>query len=133
MSIGREIGKGAFGRVFVAAAKDGKGNTITVAVKRLKRRPTDEEAEDFFKEIQTMKRVGYHENIISLIGCCTMRQPVLMIMEYVGNGDLQHYLQALYDRFECAGNNNICQAKSGEETKTGTIETESDTESDCSE
>lgn len=107
---------------------DGKGGPVTVAVKKLKRRPTEEEADDFFKEIQTMKRVGYHENIISLLGCCTMRQPVLMIMEYVGNGDLQHYLQALYDRFEGGGQ----QPKAVDATKTRTMETESDTESECS-
>lgn len=95
LSFGPEIGKGAFGRVFVAQALDGRGNSMIVAVKRLKHRPTEEEADEFFNEIKTMKSVGYHENIISLLGCCTLRQPALIVMEYIGKGDLQKYLTAL--------------------------------------
>lgn len=97
LSIGPEIGKGAFGRVFIALAHnaDGLGNTVTVAVKSLRKRHTEEEAEEFFNEIETMKRVGYHENIICLLGCCTLRQPALMIMEYIGCGDLHRYLERL--------------------------------------
>lgn len=91
MTFGPEIGKGAFGRVFIAQAQNG---TI-VAVKRLKKRPTEEDAEEFFNEITTMKKVGLHENIISLLGCCTLRQPALIVMEYIGKGDLHKYLTAI--------------------------------------
>lgn len=129
LAMGPEIGKGTFGRVFKADLHnfDGRGISITVAVKKLKKHPTEEEAEDFFNEIRTMKRVGYHENIISLLGCCTLRQPVLMVMEYVGKGDLRKYLMAIRDhQFGGSGQ------KHGPGGNTETLETESATESECS-
>jgi serine/threonine protein kinase len=51
-------------------------------------RPTTDELEEFLSEIATMKKVGHHPNIVSLLGCCTIKQPLIMIMEYVGSGDL---------------------------------------------
>lgn len=114
LTIGREIGKGAFGRVFIARADNicGTPGGQVVAVKQLKsmcfvcffflsgfrnvakfqpqfsERPTSDELEEFLSEISTMKRVSMHPNVVSLMGCCTIKQPLLMIMEYVGNGDL---------------------------------------------
>lgn len=35
-----------------------------------------------------MKQVGKHPNIVSLLGFCTVKQPLMMIMEFVGCGDL---------------------------------------------
>lgn len=51
-------------------------------------RPTPDELEEFLSEITTMKTVSRHPNVVSLLGCCTIRQPLLMIMEFVGCGDL---------------------------------------------
>lgn len=51
-------------------------------------RPTPDELEEFLSEIGTMKKVSKHPNVVSLLGCCTIKQPLLMIMEYVGYGDL---------------------------------------------
>lgn len=71
----------------------------TVAVKRLRNRTTEEEAEDFFNEIKTMKRVGIHENIITLVACCTLRQPLLIVMEFFGSGgNLLEYLTEIKKR-----------------------------------
>lgn len=53
-----------------------------------KERPTPDELEEFLSEIGTMKTVSKHPNVVSLLGCCTIRQPLLMIMEYIGCGDL---------------------------------------------
>lgn len=93
--IGEEIGKGAFGRVFKATAHNllRLPGTTTVAVKQLKKRPTTDEVEEFLGEIQTMKDVGRHENVVALLGCCTIKEPLMMIMEYVGHGDLLQYLR----------------------------------------
>lgn len=56
--------------------------------------------DEFISEITTMKTVAPHPNVVSLIGCCTIRQPYLMIMEYVGCGDLVNiydkYIKTLY-------------------------------------
>lgn len=51
-------------------------------------RPTVDELDEFLGEIETMKKVGFHPNVVSFLGCCTIRQPFLMVMEYVGCGDL---------------------------------------------
>lgn len=51
-------------------------------------RPTADELEEFLSEIATMKKVGKHPNVVNILGCCTIRQPLFMIMEYIGCGDL---------------------------------------------
>lgn len=35
-----------------------------------------------------MKHVGKHPNIVNLIACCTVKPPLLLVMEYIGCGDL---------------------------------------------
>lgn len=35
-----------------------------------------------------MKHVGKHPNIVNLIACCTVKPPLLIVMEYIGCGDL---------------------------------------------
>jgi serine/threonine protein kinase len=44
--------------------------------------------EEFSGEIEMLKRVGRHKNIVRLLGVCTREQPLMMIMEYVPCGDL---------------------------------------------
>ncbi|XP_055858482.1 vascular endothelial growth factor receptor 1 [Episyrphus balteatus] len=98
--IGQEIGVGAFGRVFKATARNllrMRGTTI-VAVKQLKTNPTSEEIQEFLTEINMLKEVGRHHNIVSFLGCCTIRAPYMMIMEYVGRGDLLDYLRTVRNR-----------------------------------
>jgi FMS-like tyrosine kinase 1 len=40
-----------------------------------------------------MKNVGKHENIISLLGCCTKSGPLYAIVEYAKFGNLRNYLR----------------------------------------
>ncbi|ETN59928.1 hypothetical protein AND_008464 [Anopheles darlingi] len=97
LRIGREIGKGAFGRVFMASAlklPNCNGPKI-VAIKQLKRCPSADKLDEFLDEISMMKKVGQHPNIVALLGCCTIKQPLTMIMEYVGCGDLLEYLRKI--------------------------------------
>ncbi|XP_052863977.1 platelet-derived growth factor receptor alpha [Anopheles cruzii] len=97
LRIGREIGKGAFGRVFMASASKlpNINGTQIVAVKQLKRSPSAGQYDEFLDEITMMKRVGQHPNIVTLLGCCTIKEPLTMIMEYVGCGDLLEYLRKI--------------------------------------
>ena len=55
--------------------------------------PTDTELKDFLDEITLMKSIGFHKNIISFIGCNTMLKPRFLVLEYMPNGDLLHYLR----------------------------------------
>lgn len=51
-----------------------------------------EEMDEFLAEIAIMKSISRHPNVVALIGYCTVEQPMLMVMEYVGCGDLVSYL-----------------------------------------
>lgn len=44
--------------------------------------------DEFLCEIAIMKSISRHQNVVALIGYCTVKQPMLMVMEYVGCGDL---------------------------------------------
>lgn len=44
--------------------------------------------DEFLCEIAIMKSISRHPNVVALIGYCTVKQPMLMVMEYVGCGDL---------------------------------------------
>ncbi|KAJ6649989.1 Vascular endothelial growth factor receptor 1 [Pseudolycoriella hygida] len=95
----RKIGDGAFGNVFFAKGRDicGIPGLQNIAVKQLKR-PSDEQRNEFVLEIETMKKVSHHPNIVALLGFCTIKGPLRIVMEYVGCGDLKSYLLKLREK-----------------------------------
>ncbi|XP_022918560.1 tyrosine-protein kinase receptor torso-like isoform X2 [Onthophagus taurus] len=93
-----EIGKGAFGEVYLGNIIL-NGNNESVAVKTLRERCSNEEMEDFLSEIDIMKKIGRHRNIVTMLKCCTLQEPYRMIMEYVPYGDLKHYLMSMRDKW----------------------------------
>ena len=66
------------------------------AVKMLKEGHTDSEMIDFVKEMEMMKMIGKHVNIINLLGVCTqpVGQQLLVIVEYAKHGNLRDYLRS---------------------------------------
>jgi len=54
---------------------------------------TEEQMHDFLEEILLMKRIGYHQNILNLLACCTMTSPMFLVVEFAKNGDLLNYLR----------------------------------------
>ena len=55
---------------------------------------TDEEARgQFLEEIEIMKAIGSHKNIVSMLGCWVHSDPIFLMLEYVPYGDLQHWLR----------------------------------------
>ena len=44
-------------------------------------------------EIELMKEVGKHQNVLSFLGCWTTTKPLLLIIEYVAHGDLLHWIR----------------------------------------
>ena len=52
-----------------------------------------DERREFLKEIQLMKSMGSHKNVVSMLGCCTVQQPMFLLVEYIPHGDLLHYLR----------------------------------------
>ncbi len=73
LTLGKTIGEGAFGRVVMGEAVGicNSERTTKVAVKMLKVNATDRELSDLVSELEMMKMIGKHMNIINLLGCCT--------------------------------------------------------------
>ena len=44
-----------------------------------------------------MKQIGYHANIVALVGACTICDPIALIMEYMPYGNLQAFLQYVHN------------------------------------
>lgn len=73
---------------------------INIYFSYISEHPPSEEREDFLSEIDILKKIGYHQNIVKLIGCCTLQEPNMMIMEYVPCGDLKQYLLDLRNQWQ---------------------------------
>jgi len=99
----------------------GQEGTAVVAVKTLKESAGDKERQELLKELQVMKNLKPHQNLVQLIGCCTDKgwnffykvnsthhipsiskhtncsfpdsDPVFIIMEFVNGGKLQSHLR----------------------------------------
>ena len=54
---------------------------------------TEEDKRQIVREIELMKEVGTHRNIVSMLGYWIQSQPIMLIMEYVPNGDLLQWLR----------------------------------------
>ncbi|XP_044271416.1 mast/stem cell growth factor receptor Kit-like isoform X2 [Tribolium madens] len=105
------IGMGAFGRVYSAKALEigGCEGYQMVAVKTLGEgeQITREAADDFKAEIEIFKKIGKHPNIVSLLGCCTLETPCMMVMELVPCGDLKKYLLELREQWFAEKNKQV--------------------------
>lgn len=89
------LGEGAFGQVWRCEATDidGVEGISTVAVKTLKENAIESEKNDLMSELNVMKSLDPHLNVVRLIGCCTEKDPVFVIIEYVALGKLQTFLR----------------------------------------
>ncbi|KAJ7385283.1 hypothetical protein OS493_016354 [Desmophyllum pertusum] len=103
-----EIGRGAFGKVLKGIYKESPGIDVfyeprtqivdfkaglTVAIKVLGDNTDEEARNQFLEEIELMKVIGSHRNIVSMLGCCVKSDPIFLLLEYVPYGDLQHWLR----------------------------------------
>ena len=52
-----------------------------------------QEQHEFLSEIEFMKKVGFHKNIISMLACCTKENQAFLIVEFIQHGDLLHLLK----------------------------------------
>uniref|UniRef100_A0A146L0C2 receptor protein-tyrosine kinase n=3 Tax=Lygus hesperus TaxID=30085 RepID=A0A146L0C2_LYGHE len=91
------LGEGCFGQVWKCEARDiieGEPGPKIVAVKTLKENAGERERTDLVSELQVMKMLEPHPNVVRLLGCCTEKDPIFVIMEYVSNGKLQSFLRS---------------------------------------
>ncbi|XP_072373434.1 muscle, skeletal receptor tyrosine protein kinase-like isoform X2 [Scyliorhinus torazame] len=90
----RDIGEGAFGRVFQARAPqllDQETSTM-VAVKMLKEEASPDMQADFQREATLMAEFD-HPNIVKLLGVCAIGKPMCLLFEYMAYGDLNEFLR----------------------------------------
>ncbi|XP_062069909.1 fibroblast growth factor receptor 2 isoform X7 [Lepus europaeus] len=98
LTLGKPLGEGCFGQVVMAEAvgidKDKPKEAVTVAVKMLKDDATEKDLSDLVSEMEMMKMIGKHKNIINLLGACTQDGPLYVLVEYASKGNLREYLRA---------------------------------------
>ncbi len=91
----RDVGQGAFGRVFQGKAPGlvtGEEFTM-VAVKMLKEEATDDLIKDFEREAGLLAEFD-HPNIVKLLGVCAIGKPMCLLFEFMAKGDLNAYLRS---------------------------------------
>lgn len=95
----KDLGTGAFGRVFHAEVPDRNNPEIKieVAVKMLKDAHSPEMKKAFQQEALLLANFS-HPNIVKLRGVCSKGSPFCMLMDYMKYGDLNRYLA------QCTGN-----------------------------
>ncbi|XP_066291064.1 uncharacterized protein [Branchiostoma lanceolatum] len=92
LKIGQKIGRGAFGVVSRAILQE-DGETRDVAVKTLTASAGDDDKFSFLQEIRAVADLGLHENLLGLIGCCTLvGDHLYLITEFMPYGDLKGFL-----------------------------------------
>ena len=60
--------------------------------------PSAAQKEEFQFEIEQMKQLGSHPNVVSLVGCCTLQKEKFLVIEYVPFGDLLTWLRRRRNR-----------------------------------
>ncbi|EPQ12177.1 NT-3 growth factor receptor [Myotis brandtii] len=90
----RELGEGAFGKVFLAECYNlsPTKDKMLVAVKALKD-PTLAARKDFQREAELLTNLQ-HEHIVKFYGVCGDGDPLIMVFEYMKHGDLNKFLRA---------------------------------------
>ncbi|CAG05404.1 unnamed protein product, partial [Tetraodon nigroviridis] len=98
LTLGKPLGEGCFGQVVLAEAvgldKNKPARVTKVAVKMLKADATEKDRADLISEMEMMKMIGKHKNIINLLGACTQDGPLYVLVEYASKGNLRDYLRA---------------------------------------
>uniref|UniRef100_A0A6I8NTN2 Fibroblast growth factor receptor 4 n=1 Tax=Ornithorhynchus anatinus TaxID=9258 RepID=A0A6I8NTN2_ORNAN len=98
LALGKPLGEGCFGQVVRAEAygidRDRPDKVETVAVKMLKDNASDKDLADLISEMEMMKLMDQHKNIINLLGVCTQEGPLYVIVECAAKGSLREYLRA---------------------------------------
>ncbi|KAM6169148.1 muscle, skeletal receptor tyrosine-protein kinase isoform 5-T5 [Rhynchocyon petersi] len=98
----RDIGEGAFGRVFQARAPGllPYEPYTMVAVKMLKEEASADMQADFQREAALMAEFD-NPNIVKLLGVCAVGKPMCLLFEYMAYGDLNEFLRSMSPHTTC--------------------------------
>ncbi|XP_021547146.2 muscle, skeletal receptor tyrosine-protein kinase isoform X4 [Neomonachus schauinslandi] len=99
----RDIGEGAFGRVFQARAPGllPYEPFTMVAVKMLKEEASADMQADFQREAALMAEFD-NPNIVKLLGVCAVGKPMCLLFEYMAYGDLNEFLRSMAPHSGCS-------------------------------
>ncbi|XP_038068352.1 uncharacterized protein LOC119737808 [Patiria miniata] len=86
------LGRGNFGEVRLGTVIIG-GMMTKTAIQVLKGDASKTDREDFMEEFRTMTNIGYHPNVVSLLGACQHEDVMFVALEHLPNGDLRTYLR----------------------------------------
>ncbi|KAI8496832.1 Leucine-rich repeat-containing protein 15 [Branchiostoma belcheri] len=93
VTLGQRIGSGAFGLAYRATLTTGD-ETEDVVVKTLKDATSEEDRLSFLEEIRAVVALGVQDNVMGLVGCCTVvRDHLYLITEFMPYGDLKNFLR----------------------------------------
>ncbi|XP_006864738.1 PREDICTED: muscle, skeletal receptor tyrosine-protein kinase isoform X1 [Chrysochloris asiatica] len=103
----RDIGEGAFGRVFQARAPGllPYEPYTMVAVKMLKEEASADMQADFQREAALMAEFD-NRNIVKLLGVCAVGKPMCLLFEYMAFGDLNEFLRSMSPHTVCTLSHN---------------------------
>ncbi|XP_030045512.1 tyrosine-protein kinase Fes/Fps [Microcaecilia unicolor] len=87
--LGERIGRGNFGEVFSGRLRS---DNMPVAVKTCRDTLPSDLKDRFLMEARILKQYS-HPNIVKLIGVCTQKQPIYIVMELVQGGDFLTFLR----------------------------------------
>lgn len=89
------LGKGIYTEVWKGKMQKHptRDDMVRVAIKRLMVEATEKEKKFFLEEMEVLKMLPPHQNVIHLIGCYTLHEPQLIVLEYAAEGTLRNYLQ----------------------------------------
>lgn len=90
----KDLGQGAFGRVFQGKAPHliPTEECTMVAVKMLKEDASNELQVDFEREACLLAEF-HHPNIVKLLAVCAVGKPMCLLFEYMSRGDLNGFLR----------------------------------------
>jgi len=93
--ITKRLGEGNFGFVYKGEINNvfGRVGKTVVAIKVLKESVAESELTDFLEELETMKLLKKHPNVVRLLGYSSKEDSLFMAMEYLPGGDLQDFLR----------------------------------------
>lgn len=94
ITVGDELGKGAFATVYKGVYKDPKKGVMDVAMKTPKESATHNECMLFLNEAHMMKPI-VTPHIVRLIGVVSINTPYWVILEFMALGDLKSYLKTM--------------------------------------
>nr|XP_006813611.1 PREDICTED: proto-oncogene tyrosine-protein kinase receptor Ret-like [Saccoglossus kowalevskii] len=119
IEFGEVLGEGAFGKVIQGKIEGrvlthqnsqsslvkewARSQDVTVAIKMLHEYAEDTQRNEFLREIELMKDIGHHQNVVSIIACCTVQEPLCLIVQHCQDGDLLKFLRQR--RSELVANN----------------------------